>query len=283
MPIESLQAYKLRDDRDDLYFQHLTSDPCVPDSKISCMPRYTEILKYVETLKDAPPYYDQITQMVINTDGAYFPQLAVINRNYIRNFLRAPSKTDKTERPCGNEHCESLRLSSMLLEKYPKLRTFGLQKGFKCRELILPDTYVKVLASKDRKHLPLMPGLCYLCHLQMTNKAYWLRKSKYGQNTSTEETSAMIIHRFVVPVNIVGEYKIENMLTGDTEPMGIIGPFPHYNVNHYIPYVNRDGLCAWKEDDSLVFQLPEQQQQRINTYSQSGRTTSHVRRIASHK
>jgi hypothetical protein len=285
IPIQNMHSYKLRDDRDELYFQHLNSDPCIPEASISSMPRYTEILKYVKTLDDAPPFYDQIVQMVVNTDGATFPQLEVINRAYIQQFLRAPSKLDKSERPCGSAQCESLRLSSLLLEKFPKMRGFGLQRGFKCRELILPDTYVKVIRDKaenPQKHLSMMPNLCYLCHLHYTNRAYWLRRSKRG-DTSAEEAATMIIHRFVVPVNIPGEYKIENMLIGDDEPMGIIGPFPHYNVNNYLPYVNSEGVCAWREDSSLVFWPPEQQQQRIETYPRSGRTMSSSRHVTSLK
>ena len=285
IPIMDIESYNLKDDRDQLYFTHLSSDPCIPETSISSMPRYTEILRYVETLDGAPSFYDQVTQMVVNTDGASFPQLEVINRTYIQQFLRAPNKLDKSERPCGSPQCESLRLSSLLLEKFPKMRGFGLQKGFKCRELILPDTYVKVLRDKDqnpKKHLTMMPNPCFLCHLHYTNRAYWLRKSKRSE-TSTKDAATMIIHRFVVPVNIPGEYKIENMLIGDDEPMGIIGPFPHYNVNNYIPYLNSDGICAWKEDDNLVFWQPEQQQQRIETHPRSGRTMSSIRHITSRK
>jgi len=252
--ISTLEDYQLRDDRDMMYFKHLHEDESVPDNVVSQIPHYQDILKYAHTLNDAPSWYSQLAQMVVNSAGASFPQLEVINRKYISQFLRAPTENDVFERPCGNENCESLRLSSRLLEVYPHMRTQGLQRGFRCRELLLPDLYMKVLTAKKQPKnrqlvqqvLPMMPQPCYLCHLHLTNRAYWLRLNKNHHREHLPEGSipahlqdaTVIIHRFVVPINVPGEYNLADMLMGDSEPMGIIGPFPRYNVNNYTPYMD---------------------------------------------
>lgn len=252
--INTLEDYQLRDDRDMTYFKHLYEDDGVPDDVVSQIPHYQDILKYAQDLKDAPNWYSQLAQMVVNSQGASFPQLEVLNRRYIGQFLRAPTANDPFERPCGNENCESLRLSSRLLEIYPHMRAQGLQRGFRCRELLLPDLYVKVLNAKKHSKsrslvqqvLPHMSQPCYLCHLHLTNRAYWLRLNKNHHRAQLPEGSTpvhlqdatMIIHRFVVPINVAGEYNLADMLMGDSEPMGIIGPFPRYNVNNYTPYLD---------------------------------------------
>lgn len=305
--IHTLEGYQLRDDRDMLYFKHLYEDDGVPDDRISKMPHYQDILKYAQTLADAPNWYNQLAQMVVNNEGTSFPTLEVINRQYIQQFLRAPTANDPFERPCGSENCESLRLSSRLLEKYPHMRKQGLERGFRCRELLLPDLYIRVLDAKKQpdgkrlaqRILPRMPQHCFLCHLHLTNRAYWLRLNKnhhrdqlpQGQESSAAASrdATMIIHRFVVPINVSGEYNLHDMLLGDNEPLGIIGPFPRYNVNNYTPYMDSSGRCAWKEDDKLVFRRPEQQLQRITpqetsiTSTRSGHTTLHPQRTMSHK
>ena len=301
-PINTLQNYQLADDRDLMYFRQLHTDACVPDAVVSQMPQYKDILRYAQTLDGAENYYERITQMVVNTEGASFPQLEVINRRYIADFLRAPTHNDPTERPCGSEKCESLRLSASLLEKYPHMRKQGLEAGFRCRELILPNMYIKLLAEKKAKgagvaakYMDKIHQVCFLCHLHLTNRAYWLKLSKNHDREREGETpeelkeATMIIHRFVVPINIAGEYSLENMLVGDSEPMGIIGPFPRYNVNNYTPFQDSNGRCAWKESDKLVFQHPEQQSQLITSLetetlsNRSGHTTSHQRRTVSPK
>lgn len=285
-PVDDMQTYKLRDDRDQLFFRHLEVDECVPDTLVSKIPNFKDILSYATKLENGPKYYESITKMVVNSKGANFPQLEVVNRRYIQQFLRAPTKGVAHERPCGMAECESLRLSSQLLEKHPQMRKEGLQRGFRCREFLLPNEYVKVRAEEKKgrskggdpsKHLSTYPQPCYLCHLALTNAMYLAMLNRRVRDYPPEESdvpdSTCIIHRFVVVVDLVGEYRMKDMLVGDNQPTGIIGPFPRYNVNNYAPYMDQLGRCGWREADKLVFRLPEQTTGRTEPQDTSSGST----------
>ena len=274
--ITGLQKYKLRDDRDQMHFKHLEVDDCVPDTLVSEIPHWKAVLSYAHTVEAGRKFYEAMSAMVVFTKDAVFPKLEVINRRYIQQFLRAPTTDCAWERPCAIENCESLQLSARLLEKYPHMRKQGLVRGFRCRELLLPNQYVKIRqelkkkgGGKPQKHLTTYPQPCYLCHLRIVNDAYWtlLNRRKQRDKDTGEQRVAdamVILHRFVVVVDMVGEYRMKDMLVGDSEPMGIIGPYPRYNVNNYTPYMDQRGRCAWREADKLVFRLPEQQPDQID-------------------
>ena len=119
--------------------------------------------------------------------------------------------------------------------------------GFTLPELVLPDQLV--IDPAQRPH-----GMCYLCHLSYTNGLYW--KALSNQKT-LEDRELFIIHYFNVYTDRIGEYRLSHTLLGEEEYFqGIFGPFPVWNPDYYA-VVEKGPLKAWREDDRLVFRLPQ--------------------------
>jgi len=93
---------------------------------------------------------------------------------------------------------------------------------------------------------------CYLCHLFHTNKLYL-----ESLNRKQDNDRVFQIHYFMVQVNIIGEYRLDNTLMGEKDVRGLFGPFPIYNVHNYTKTRLSNGCFAWIESDSMVFRLSQ--------------------------
>jgi hypothetical protein len=105
--------------------------------------------------------------------------------------------------------------------------------------------------------LPRERQLCFLCHLSVTNNAYF--RAKYFEDerrppTQEELDKMPAINGFCVMVNKPGEYRIEATLPGyETHFVGVMGAFPAYQRSNYVPYTREGGIRSWMETDSVVF------------------------------
>lgn len=200
------------------------------------LPTQKDLYDYLEMLqKTAQPAWYRHSKLQLETTGYNIPVLPVLCRRYIAEFLRECDPRAEWERPCCNAECESQK-----------------RGGFRCRELLMPAEYARVLETDDIEErvrvLPPMVNLCYLCHLFFTNFYYWQRLF----HGSTED-NITVIHSFSVCFDVPGEYAMRYLLMGDDKPCGIFGPFPLYNINNYQAHVDARGINYWVEADKLVF------------------------------
>ena len=217
-----------------------------------------DILKYIGQLTDdaQPPWFISSQNAIIEAD-LEFPSIVAIHRSHLLSFMEECEPNNPRHRPCSRGHeCESFRLSEH--------RAPG--QGFVCRELLMPIKWSKIKSvskSHAAEHLPGYVGWCVLCHLANTTRIYlenYNRVYKRGADTENrplEDGQCHMIHNFIVYVDIQGEYRLDRTLLGDTQPMGIFGPYPIYSPLNYEPSTRtRNDRKCWLENENLVFRLP---------------------------
>lgn len=214
LPIKTLHDYALsvEGQRDLLYLKRI--DEVGKLTAPVQLPTQKEVMSYIAKLPEQPIWYQTSQNAIVNSRSLNFPILDVLTRRYIANFLHAPLKKGDAE--CKHPYCESQRLLQM--------RLVPLQ----------------------------MPGKtdgiwCYLCHLFETNKMYY-----ESLNRKTDENRLFQIHKFMVQVDVPGEYRLDCTLDGNANVKGLFGPFPRYNVRHW----SKQGNTA-VESDVQVFRLAQ--------------------------
>jgi len=197
------------------------------------IPPQANILRYVKTLhkQEQPLWVDNVNARLIAANRKY-PVLQVLCHKYISQFLREPKKD---ERPCNQINCQSFEMGK-----------------FRCRELIMPN---------DKKQ-PQIPGMCYLCHLFETTRMYLYSLNNDISKYTTNKIYA--IHKFIVKTDIVGEYRLDKTIQGNTNVVGIFGPVPFFNRNNYT-HVRTDGCNAWQENSALLFRLSQKVSNQIKS------------------
>ena len=135
--IKSIHDYslELQNNQDVIFIRRLEETGRLADPYIKQLPDMTQVLSYISTLENKPPWYISFQENLINNENLKFPKLDVLNREFIIRHLRSPLRNEK---PCDNPKCESERLG-----------------GFRCIPLTLPNN-----------------TWCYLCHLFFTNCLY---------------------------------------------------------------------------------------------------------------
>lgn len=130
--------------QDILYMQRLEELGRI--SEIKPLPPLTEVLSYINHLKDKPPWYVQMQHDILNSKMLNFPaKTPILTREFILNHLYAsPDKKDL----CMNVNCESERLG-----------------GFRIRKLTIEEN-----------------DWCYLCHLVYTNRLFLESKNRKPKN-----------------------------------------------------------------------------------------------------
>lgn len=138
LPVKSFQDYALesKDEKDVIFIRRLEETGKLADSYIREVPSMKDVLSYIAKLPTQPPWYKTSQDSIINSKTLKFPLIDVLTRDYIRDFLRLPTKN---ELPCTNHNCESVRLGNVRI-----------------RALTVGDS-----------------TWCYLCHLYYTNKLYF--------------------------------------------------------------------------------------------------------------
>lgn len=227
IPVGGLRDYSMskQDQRDAVFLRRLEEASPAGSVQVHKLPPIRSVLAYITQLNDEeqPAWFKSHQAAIINSQNMQFPQMDVLTREYLGEFMRQPMRS---ERACGKVQCESESMG-----------------GFRCRELVLPsDTDVSVHA-----------GWCVFCHFYETNK-------KYAENLSRKKDKDPMdlihpIHVFIVQVDVDGEYRLDKTLMGDVDCIGVYGPFPVYNRNNYVQAELPSGLKCWKESDEMVFRL----------------------------
>lgn len=205
-------------------------------------PQYKEVIEYIQSLKesDQPNWYKTSVSAIVSNDHLNFPNPPVLTRSYISEFMRecTTSSPQEWERPCSRPDCISKR-----------------NGGFRCRELLMPADLGHIMSvpeAERKKHLPVLIGWCYLCHLEDVTDSYLKNLRKTDE--MRREDGIRQIHLFVVQVNVPGEYKMEKTCLGDEKFCGIFGPVPLFSPTNYQVSKTSAGLRCWLESDKLVFQ-----------------------------
>jgi hypothetical protein len=225
LPPKTLHEYSLQtqDHADVIFIKRLEETERITDRQIRALPPPRATLAFTADLAVRPPWINQAQDDVINSYGMKFPLVQSLTREYIIQFRRAPGKN---EFACINEVCEC-----------------QMVHGFRARALITD------LAIPERTP----PNIwCELCHLAFSNSMYL-----QVRNGKVPEDKIIQIHAYQVYVNVPGEYRQDQMLTGEGDVKGVFGNFPVYNVGNYEKYKLPSGLWGYRESDHMVFRLPQ--------------------------
>jgi hypothetical protein len=144
LPVKDFKDYTLSEDA--IFIKRLEETGKLADSYIRELPSMKEVLSYISKLPSQPPWYKTSQDSIINSKTLKFPNIQVLTRNYIKDFLRTPLKG---EMACNNPACESVRLGK-----------------FRIRALTVDDS-----------------TWCYLCHLHYTNKLYFESLNRKRDNS----------------------------------------------------------------------------------------------------
>jgi len=144
IPVKTFQDYAL--DEDVVFIKRLEETGKLADSYIRELPSMKEVLSYISKLSIQPLWYKTCQDSIINSKTLKFPNIPVLTRAYIRDFLRTPLKG---ETPCNNPACESMRLGN-----------------FRIRALTIEGS-----------------TWCFLCHLFLTNKLYFESLNRKKDNS----------------------------------------------------------------------------------------------------
>lgn len=241
----TLEEYKLSNE-DQIFIHRLKNNSMLADPSVGPLPPMVDVLSYVSKLEASvrPPWFATSLNTIV-TNGKKYPKLDVLTRAYIAPFL---VQCSGDQRPCGQPVCQSEQMG-----------------GFRCRELILPDQLASSVVQ--------IQGMCYLCHLAHTNTLFW---NALSNSKTIDEREVFCIHRFIVQVNVEGEYRLDKtLMMSDEKPsyVGLFGPFPVFNVNNYKKVqLNNSTLYAWRESDTMVFrQSPEQTESTDITLQEEGK------------
>ena len=233
-----------------------------------------DVLAYCAKLKEEMPWYVSMQNFVAGSDGVYeYPDVPVLSHQVILTFLREPSAANG-ERPCVNldrepqqpheqglVRCIAHRLSEAQL---------GPGKAFRLREMLFDE---------PKRADP--PDLCYLCHLWTGLCDALRQRDKTAERARPDMTDAppetvVLINRFMVMVDQVGEYDRNKMLVSDKAGLGIWGPFPLFNEQNYVAVERKAGTgpAHFDESPNLLFRLTPAVSPRIASSSQSIRNPS---------
>jgi hypothetical protein len=299
LPVENLESVRVVNDTQAQFHNLLKQANRSCDRHIATIPPRNQIMAYIARHKERPPWYQSLKCMVAQGENIDFPELEVVTRQYIKQFLRAPVPGRVVERECINYdydptegtlgmRCESHRLSAERL---------GPDKAFKSREFLLPSVWAKVMNAvhfnktvrrtekvNPEDWLPTPHEMCYLCHLRLTSVRYFAllsghkeREDAEREQYGTDSDVSMILHKFMVPVDIPGEYDLRYTLMGDAQPLGIVGPYPVYNTTNYHCITTEFNMPGWSESDKVVFRpSPVSSPQRELSKQDALKASSHT-------
>lgn len=264
--VHELEEHKQRTEQPELFAMTTTHRPSrATDQMIIETPPESQVLAYCNQFRGEMEWFTRMQNVVAENDGLKFQKTPVFRRSVLQTFLREPDPSCKWERPCYN-----LDRDPMPHERRIRCIAHRLW-GFRLREMLFNDQQQKINASircgdDPSVHLFGMNEMCYLCHIYMANKACLDQKNNKEQRERTDLISVpsapimmRIVNRFMVIVDKPGEYDRRRMLVSDNVAMGVWGPFPIWNKDHYVPVrVVAPGssvaLRGVEESSKLLFQ-----------------------------
>jgi hypothetical protein len=286
LPVKTLEDQQCAGNQLELFNISVERSGRATSDIILNIPPPVKVLSYCRQFKNKEcAWFYGINNMVADTEACVeYPNVPVLTREYLGTFMREADSKEPYERPCfnltrapymgeGKIHCVAHRLSEAAL---------GEGKGYRLRELLLPEQMTQINAAIEhnnnkttvhpvdpREWLDRVPELCAMCHVYVANMEYTKQKDKEVERermnstaSGAYDTGIVILNKFMVVPNRVGEYPLNKTLSGDANPLGIWGPFPVWSDRNYIPVmVGGGGLRGFLETDNLLFQGPQRSQQ----------------------
>jgi hypothetical protein len=263
LPIVAMEKHTRRDEQAALFALApiVVSRPVTTPTTemISAIPDANSILHYCalyrkqhEDEEDLTAWLPAVTQGVSNTPGRKFPKIAVFTRSVYITFYRQPHPSCPWERPCFNLDHDPLPFEKdklrCIAHRLSEAR-FGPGKGYRLREIIYPETMVKINehlrnGTNPNVELPTECELCYMCHVWLTSEykltqqdmlARAAEPPNLARPPAQQKQLVRILNKFMVDIDKPGEYDIHYMLTSHDVCNGIWGPFPQWNVDNWIP------------------------------------------------
>lgn len=297
LPIETLEQHNRRDDQLSLFALNMKRIAKPLNDIIINTPPATAVMAYCAKYKSEFPWFAPMHNLVASSDTYDYPDVPVIAHATLVNFLREPDRRMPFERPCFNldrePHKHEVRLRCVA-HRISEER-LGKGKGYRLRELLMPDTQTKIYNAMEHGkdpsiHLGPIPELCYLCHLWTTLHDCTYQRDKADERLRKDMTddtnpNVVIINKFMVShffllfaksanvayakvdIDKPGEYDRTKMLASDKISMGIWGPFPLFNECNYVCSV-KNGLRCFDETDNLLFRLTRVSLPRIESLNQ---------------
>jgi hypothetical protein len=278
IPIEKLEEHLVRDNDYALYSTRVADSGRHVNNIIVATPPASEVLAYARQFTENKKWFTSMTMHISNTETIDFPDVPVKSRVELLNYLHEPDPKVHWQRPCCN-----LDRTPLPYEKTPRCiahvmseEVLGQGNGFRLREIILNDAVIRINAdppgSNPMDHLGPIPEMCYLCHLwtalqDCTEQRDHIEQQEQERKDLTSldtlyDDNVVIINRFMVMVDRLGEYDRTKMLSGDQVKLGIWGPFPLFNRQNYVYTANYPhgpdgptGLRGFVESDNLLFRL----------------------------
>lgn len=265
--IETLEQHNVRDNEAALFAERIEAQSLRPSNAliINQPPSAKVLADYRKYTTD--PVWTSFSrlQTQVAVEGLHYPDVPAFNRAYLQYFLREP--IGPYERPCLNldKPCSDGRVFECIAHQM-STRQLGVGKGFRLREFLMKDESVRINNAIEQKHpnplslLNPVPELCMLCHLwtafhAATDQRDGADERERRNMTDDTNPTVMIINRFMVMVDKLGEYDRHRMLTSDKISMGIWGPFPLFNENNYIaiPRSAAEPARRFQETDNLLY------------------------------
>ena len=262
--IISMEAHNRRDNQVEL-FEHNINKYHTPSSVIltNPPPKIDPLgfaLQYPNEFAWAPVTVNALA----SNPSVGFPRSPNFARDYIKDYLRPPSKIMKYERECINLDRDPLAHETLDICAAFELSTklAGPGNGFKLREFLLNNEMERILEHLENKRtppagsLPEIQDLCFMCHLRHTYRLCLAQideeKQRNRSDLTTEARPAVpmysIFNRFTVITDREGEYRRGACISYDHVSVGLSGPFPRWNPNNFI----LDGR-KFVEVDDVVF------------------------------
>jgi hypothetical protein len=248
--IISMEAHNRRDNQVEL-FEHNINKYHTPSSVLLLNPPpKIDPLGFALRYPNEFPWAPITVNAVANNPSIGFPRSPPFSREYIKDYLRPPSKIMTYERECINLDRDPLAHETLDICAAFELSTklAGPGNGFKLREFLVNNEMERILEHLENKRTP-PPGslsevrdLCFMCHLRHVYRLCLAQiddeKQRKRKDLTTESRPNVpmysIFNRFTVITDMEGEYRRGACISYDHVSVGLSGPFPRWNPNNFI-------------------------------------------------
>lgn len=268
LPIETLQQEALRNDQDARFLTHESIYQRIPEEAVATAPKYSDVVSWVGKMTERPLWFRQLPQLCVDT-GTEFPKLEVVTWSHVQKMLHEADPSCPWQRPClppvdqstGRAYaCESERMGG------PRLREFLLPSQLDALEEAV-ERYEQAPTGQNTwtYALPTNRQMCFLCRQHCVTTSFMRHKFENNeQNQNRRDTDAMVlIHDYIMAVNVPGEWDIAETLPGYDVPCGLAGPVLRHDRKHYVyrKYdIHKPGKCpdkthldGWTMVDQVFF------------------------------
>lgn len=310
--IEELEEHIMREDDQSLFAVRTPNVGRPTNDVIIATPSQTEVLRYARQFDENSAWFVPMMRKISSSERTDFPDVPVLSRKVLITLLREPDPRVGWERPCCNLDHNPLTYEGRMrcIAHIMSEELLGPGKGFRLREMLMPDTIVAInnaISSKGNPmdHLTPINEMCYLCHLWTTLRDCTEQRDRVRQReqerkdltnlyppenhgqSAEDEDNVVIINRFMVVIDQLNEYDRTKIISGDQASMGLWGPVPLFNRTNYIYTTNYPygpdgptGLRGFIESDKLLFRPARVSSDRMSssqrTFSIQSTHTQHV-------